>query len=109
MLQQFVFQILQEIIGNCCEGAMDHIQWLPYEYEYEFDRLLRYRYILYHSTNANTFFVTGIKPARSAAMPVLFLLSGPKWVAPINVKFGEITVTILEPHAILQGVGLYTV
>jgi len=81
---------------------MDHIQWLPYEYEYEFDRLLRYRYILYHSTNANTFFVTGIKPARSAAMPVLFLLSGPKWVAPINVKFGEFTVTILEPHAILQ-------
>ena len=36
--------------------------------------------------------ITG-RPARSAAMPVLFLLSGPKMgysrhVAPINVKFG---------------------
>jgi len=30
------------------------------------------------------------RPARSAAMPLLFLLRGPKmgYVAPINVKFG---------------------
>jgi len=42
-----------------------------------------------------TYFITG-RPARSAAMPVLFLLSGPKWVfrpagatrCPINLKFG---------------------
>jgi len=44
-----------------------------------------------------TYFITG-RPAPSAAMPILFLLSGPKMgfppsslgrhVAPINVKFG---------------------
>jgi len=48
--------------------------------------------------------ITG-RPPRSAAMPVLFVLNGPKWVfgpagatvAPINVKFGTGERTV-RPH-----------